>query len=291
MMIPVLLTRIKTRDGVTLEGIYVKPRSRGKTALVWLHGLSSRFSSGQPLIGELSSRCERLGIGYLKFNTRGHDIVTSEKLPRLSFGGSAFEKFADCGLDIRAMVQFGWKLGYRKFILAGHSTGSNKALYYLYKTRDRSVTGLLLLGPTNDIAYDRKLLGSRELSRRLAVAAKLKRDGRPEALLPQRYGVWTAQRYDTILHAGKSEDVFPYHNPRARWKELRSVRVPLAVIFGSRDEYLDRPAGEVVKIFRAHARSTASFSGIIIKGAHHGFMKKEKELARTIIRWIKRAIV
>ncbi|KKW18681.1 MAG: hypothetical protein UY60_C0006G0024 [Parcubacteria group bacterium GW2011_GWB1_50_9] len=34
-----------------------------------------------------------------------------------------------------------------------------------------------------------------------------------------------------------------------------------------------------------------SFFGIIIKGANHGFQKKEKKLAHAILKWIKRAVV
>jgi alpha-beta hydrolase superfamily lysophospholipase len=134
-MLPVYLTKIKTRDGVTLEGIAVLPRRKSNTALVWLHGLSSRFSSGQTLIKELSAACQKSGIGYFKFNNRGHDIVNRDLPEKL--GGAGFEKFEDCVLDIRAMLNFAGNLGYKKIILAGHSTGANKALYYLYKTRDR----------------------------------------------------------------------------------------------------------------------------------------------------------
>ena len=90
-----------------------------------------------------------------------------------------------------------------------------------------------------------------------------------------------------MFRAGGSEDVFPYLNPRAKWKELKSIRVPLAVIFGSHDEYLDRPAKKLVEISRSHAPLNKSFSGVIIKNADHGFRDKEKELAQQILRWVK----
>ena len=52
-----------------------EPRRRRAVALIWVHGLGSVFSSGQPLIRELSARLTAAGIGYFKFNTRGHDVV------------------------------------------------------------------------------------------------------------------------------------------------------------------------------------------------------------------------
>lgn len=283
-MIPVLLTKAKTRDGVVLEGIAVAPQRRTRTALVWLHGLGSRFSSGQTLIAELSKRTHQSGIGYFKFNTRGHDIVAKGNK---SFLGSAFETFEDCIYDIRAVIALAKRLGYQRIILAGHSTGANKALYYIYKTRDRSVQGLILVGPVNDILAAEKRMGKKILARGIRLAQKIKQRN-PQALLPQRYGIQSARRYVSLFQPGTAEDVFPYYNPRARWKELRSIRIPLAVIFGSREQHIDRTAKQLIEVFRKNAKSAESFSGIIIKGANHGFRKKEKELTREIIRWMRR---
>lgn len=287
-MLPVLLTRIKTSDGVMLDGLAVLPKRKNKTALVWLHGLTSKFYGGQTLIKEISRRCQQQGIGYFKFNTRGHDIVTLGSKGTIL--GSGFERFGDCVLDIRAIIGFCKKLGYRKTILIGHSTGANKALYYLYKTRDRAVKGLALLGPMSDVIAQTKLLGKKGFERSLATARRLSRADK-NVFLPHEYGIYTAKRYLSLYSGGTSEDVFPYHNSKARWKELRSVRIPVAVIFGSRDEHLDRPAKKLIEIFRANAGATQSLTGMILKGANHGFYKKEKELAQTIISWLKRAVV
>lgn len=285
-IIPSCLTSIKTRDGVRLDGIVVEPkRKKSDTALIWLHGLSSTFYSGSALIKELSSQCSRAGIGYFKFNTRGHDIVARSN-DRLI--GAGFEEFEDCIYDIRAMILYARKLGYRKIILAGHSTGANKALYYLYKTRDRSVKGIILLGPINDIIAEQQRNGAAYVMRGIKTARRLAKAKKSDALMPIEFGVLTARRFLSLYESGLAEDTFPYYNPQARWKELRSVRVPIAVILGSRDEYLDRPANELINIFKIHATSARSFSSMIIKGANHSFQKKERELAGSLIDWIKK---
>lgn len=286
-MIPVLLTTIKTRDGIALDGIVVTPKRKRSVALVWLHGLGTRFSSRQPLLKELAARCSRNGIAYLKFNTRGHDIVARGKKKLV---GSGFEKFKECILDIRAMTGLAKRLGYTQIILGGHSTGANKALYYVYKTRDRSIKGLILVGPINDIAAETKRIGKKRLTKARSIAKRLARNG-PGVLMPQEFGIYTGARYLSLYNPGSREDVFPYYNPRARWKELKRVRTPLAVIFGLRDEYLDRPAKNLIEVFKRNAKSTRSFSGIIVKGAGHGFHRKEKDLARAIMDWIRRAII
>lgn len=281
-MIPVLLAKTKTSDGITLEGIYVPPIRKAKTALIWIHGLASRFSSGQTLIKELSAACAKNGIGYFKFNNRGHDIVNKDALPK-GLSGSGFEKFEECILDIRAIVKFAKKLGYRDIILAGHSTGANKILYYLYQTRDRSIRGLALINPISDIAAEKKRIGEKRLVKILQVVRRLSQN----SLIPQKYGIYTARRYLSLYMGGSPEDVFPYHNPKAKWTELKTARVPLIVILGSCDEYLDRPAKHLLELFRENSSSTKSFRGIIIKGAKHSFRGKEKELSASLIFWIK----
>jgi len=64
------------------------------------------------------------------------------------------------------------------------------------------------------------------------------------------------------------------------------VRLPLAVVLGSRDEYLDRRPSEVVDAFERNAIRARSFTGIVVPGADHGFAGYEATLARSIVRWV-----
>jgi alpha-beta hydrolase superfamily lysophospholipase len=280
--IPVSLARLRTRDGVWLDGLMAEPRRR-RLALIWVHGLGSAFSSGQPLIQALSTRLTTAGIGYFKFNNRGHDIVAGRGTRR---AGAAFERFAHSILDIRAMIGFAARCGYRQVVLAGHSTGANKILHYGARVSDRRVAGLILLGPISDIAGETKQIGARELERRVAIAeGLLRRD--PQALVPRAWGFWSARRYISLYRPGEAEDVFPYYRPGARWPALRSVRVPVAAIIGSRDEYLDRRPEALIEAFRQNAARARSFTGVVIRGARHGFQSHEWELADAIVRWVR----
>jgi alpha-beta hydrolase superfamily lysophospholipase len=284
--VPVSLVRLKTRDGVWLDGLVAEPRRRGSIAVIWVHGLSSTFYSGQPLIRELSTRLGRAGIGFFKFNTRGHDTV-SGRGTRLA--GGAFERFGESVLDIRATIAFARRRGYRTIILAGHSTGANKTLYYAAKARDPRVAGLALLGPISDVAAEAKRIGRRALSRRVMLAERIaKRD--PDALVPRAWGFRSARRYLSLYRPGGAEDVFPYYRANARWTALRSVRTPVAAIVGSRDEYLDRRPQELLEAFRRNAPRAPSFTGVIVAGARHGFQQHERALAEAIVGWIRRQV-
>src|SRR2546428_790065 len=156
--IPVSLAHLDTRDGVGLDGVIAAPHGRRRAALIWVHGLGSVFYSGQPLIREASTRLNAVGIGYFKFHNRGHGVVARAG-KRLA--GAAFERFGQSVEDIRAMVTFARARGYRRVILAGHSTGANKVLHYAARARDRRVSGIVLLSPISDVAAQAKRGGPR----------------------------------------------------------------------------------------------------------------------------------
>jgi acetyl esterase/lipase len=280
--VPVSLVRVRTRDGVWLDGVIAEPRVRRNVALVWVHGLGSVFSSGQPLIRALSTRLNAAGIAYLKLNTRGHDTVARGGR-RLA--GAALERFGDCVEDIRTAIALAGRAGYARVVLAGHSTGANKVLHYAARVRDRRVIGLILLGPVSDVAAEMKRIGRRELERRVAGAERIaRRDG--DALVPRAFGFWSARRYLSLYRPGGIEDVFPYYRPGARWTALGRVRLPIAAIVGSRDEYLDRSAAALIGAFALNATRARSFTGIVIPRARHGFQGHEGDLARAIGGWI-----
>jgi pimeloyl-ACP methyl ester carboxylesterase len=281
--VPVTLVRLQTRDGMALDGVVAEPRRRRDLALVWVHGLGSVFSSGQPLIRELSTRLTAAGIGYFKFNTRGHDVVAGRGA---QMAGAAFERFGDSVKDLRAVIAFARQRGFRRVILAGHSTGANKVLHYMARVGDRRVAALALLGPVSDIAQEAKRIGAGELRRRVARAAQLARR-RPRALVPDAWGFWSARRYVSLFRPGEAEDVFQYYRANGRWTALRSVRVPLAAIIGSRDEYLDRKPEALLDAFRQHATRARSFSGEIVAGAGHSFVGHERALAEVLVRWVR----
>jgi pimeloyl-ACP methyl ester carboxylesterase len=105
--------------------------------------------------------------------------------------------------------------------------------------------------------------------------------------VPRAWGFWSARRYLSLYRPGGAEDVFPYYRP-ARWAALGKVRVPLAVIIGGRDEYLDRSPSQLIAAFALNAPRAPSISGIVVPGARHGFRGHEAALAREIVGWVRR---
>jgi hypothetical protein len=60
----------------------------------------------------------------------------------------------------------------------------------------------------------------------------------------------------------------------------------VAAILGGGDEFLDRPAQEVIEAFRRNAVRARSFAGVVIPSARHGFQGHERQLADEMVRWV-----
>ena len=129
----------------------------------------------------------------------------------------------------------------RRIVLAGHSTGANKVLYYAAKTADRRVTGLILLGPISDIAGEAKRIGRRELGAPRGAGISGLAARRPPSARAGAWGFWSARRYISLYRPGEAEDVFPLRPPRALAgpRSGRSARRWRCMV-GGRDEFLDR---------------------------------------------------
>lgn len=284
---PVLLTSITTSDGELLSGVVADPKGRKKAAVVWVHGLTSSFDGGQTLMRLMIGQLSRIGVGYFKFNTRGYALADYGRRARGKSGfiGGGFERFTDCVKDIEAVVRLARQRGYKKIFLVGHSTGANKIVYYAAR-RPRAAAGLVLLAPVSDIVGYQKHQGRTAWREGLREAKRLARKD-PKTMMPPGYGILSAGRWLSLYRPGLAEDTFPWYDPAARWAALRTIRKPLLVVFGSKDKYLDRPATEVIKIFRARAARTRDFVGQSLAGAPHGFQDYQYLISRTIARWIE----
>ncbi|MFA4937077.1 MAG: alpha/beta fold hydrolase [Patescibacteria group bacterium] len=290
------LERILTSDGLWLDGLFFKPQTKTNKAIIWVHGLLGNFYGGGERVRILGKICTENNFSFVSFNTRGAGVMsrfskqTSANIKhknRKTIGGG-LENFKESIWDIEAMIKFLQRRGFKKIYLVGHSTGANKVLYYMYKRCDRYVAGISLVGPMNDFAGKKQELGSRynSIIKKVKVLAKKN----PHKLLPYLLSPvpTTAARYLSLYTPGTPEDVFPYYNKKAKFKELASVRAPILVLIGERDEYLDRSPQNFVNIFKSKAVKTKKFVGQIIKSADHGFYNKEKNLAEAIVNWIKK---
>jgi pimeloyl-ACP methyl ester carboxylesterase len=161
------------------------------------------------------------------------------------------------------MVGFARKCGYRRVVLAGHSTGANKVLHYGARGQDRRVSGIVLVGPVSDVAAEARRLGARALRRRVAGAERIARRD-PDGLVPRAWGFWSARRYISL------------YRPRSRCLPPITGRTPGEHVPGpcaSRSpsqrprRVFDRPRA---RVRRPSAGGARGCSGVVPR-ARHGF--------------------
>jgi len=286
------LNQIKTKDGLRLEGLLFAPKHKTKIIALWLGGLGSKFSNNPERIHAIAGELEKKKISFAIFNHRGFGNINSLNVKRGSksvykYFGTSFEKFEDSVLDIGAMIRFCRKRGYKKIFLFGHSTGANKSAYYILKKRGRGLAGIGLLGPMSDIPAMKEELG-RKYKTILDLAGKMIKRGKGGELLPPKITnnrFWSASRYWSIAREGMNEDTFPYYDQKRKFRWTKNVRLPVLVLIGSKEQHADRPVPEIMEAFQKQI-PPKYFSGKIIKGADHGFRKKEKELGKEMAKWI-----
>lgn len=266
-----------TANGRRLDGFLSRGEKRRPVLLVLVHGMGGDFyHSG--LKKELMARAPSAGCDVLSFNNRG------------SGDGVRAERFADCLADLDAALAFGRREGYRRFVLAGHSTGCQKIAYFQGRRQDPAIEALVHLAPGDDYAILRRDMGGRALARLAVWARGRVAAGHGEVPVPSGKGVpemcagFSARRLLSIADPRQSEaGLFCYDGPMRLFSRLT---LPMHVLFGDREEFACLPPAEMGDILRRKTAST-NFRFSLIPGADHGFHGKERETAGAVYAFVR----
>ena len=144
------LVQATTRDGVRLDGAYQAPARISVVnvdGVLLVHGTGSNFY-GATLFDPLAERLLSLGVGVLRVNTRGHDLMSTAATPRGGRRcGAAYEVVDDCRHDLAAWID--WLAGRcgQRIALIGHSLGAVKCLYAMANEPDERVRYVVAISP------------------------------------------------------------------------------------------------------------------------------------------------
>lgn len=277
------IIRFVTKDRARLSGILFRNPRGSKTCVVFLHGMTSSFINNLSMA--LASGLDE-NIGLFSLNTRGHDCISSiakvvKGKRRDIIAGTYFEKFEDSLYDLRGAIDMLSKRGFSRFVLCGHSTGCQKALYYQYKTQDRRVAGLVLLGPADDYNGYRKEFG-KNFGKVLAKCRRLIKEGKGNTQLPEASWFSASRMVSLIDQKNVESRLLDYNGKLA---EFSKIKIPILAVFGSEEEHRLMPVEKYLEILDAKSNSRR-YSGLVIYGANHGFYWKEGELVKEINTWL-----
>ncbi len=283
---------IITPKNYQLRGVWVGAQ-KPKKVFIFIHGLTSDLFSGKTTFGLASD-----DSAVLSFNNRGYGIIS--KIKQLNrdnpkgydsiVAGTAHEIFEDCVDDLEGAVQLCHDRGVKEVYLVGHSTGCQKSIFYLSKTKNKqNVTGVVLLCPLSDYAAVPLAADKTQFEKALKYARKEVDENRPHALLSEEY--WPselidAQRFISLYTPESSEEIFTYsHNKEP--KAFQSVESPMLVVLAGADEYCDRPT-EKLKAWFDRSNVSSKYKSVVIEKALHNLKGSEKDVCMEIEQWVSK---
>lgn len=287
-MRPCFHIEIVTPKRFVLNGLWFGPK-KPKRVIVFVHGLTASLFSMRHIVDELVDS----QTAVVTFNNRGFEKITEIKRIKgrgkvWAQAGATHEVFTECADDIQGAINLVKKMRVKRVYLAGHSTGCQKAFYWASKNKkERSVKGIILLGPLSDYAIAVEYDKAGKLAKSVAYARSLVRAGTPHQLMPEKLGMWfpcDAQRFLSLNTPESLEDIFPYGQPMKNPRAFKGVKIPTLVLLSGNEEHTKKPAEEIASWFEEHL-----YTGevAVIPKVGHGFKGGEKSVATHIHRFIE----
>ncbi|MFH1850699.1 MAG: alpha/beta fold hydrolase [archaeon] len=275
------LIRLRTKDGLELQGLLYESKGKRRRAIVHVHGWVGNCYENA-FIGPIARSALQRDIALLAFNNRGAGIVTefirNEKRENI---GGCLEIFEESPLDIEAAIRFLAGKGYSEITLQGHSLGCQKVICYQNARQDRRVNRIVLLAPVNDVEYVQKKLLTK-YNESIGIARDMVKKGRGQDAVPgwmQFYPLLSANMFLQVSDPNSvSGRIFDYDG---KLSELKKVRVPVLAVFGSDDDFQANPAERLGLL-----KKTIKCSTVLMKNSDHWFTSHEDELAQTVVDWI-----
>jgi pimeloyl-ACP methyl ester carboxylesterase len=286
------LVKTSTKDGIYLSGLFRPAEDKENYVVLYIHGFDTDFYSSEKVCIYANSLASN-NIGFLSAETRG---TAGQKKFSKTDGkkvdiGSQYELLKDSYKDIDAWVEFLIENGYHNIILLGGSLGCNKAVrYFAEGDQTKYIKKLILVSPSDHHAMA-EILTDGKSDEFFKVVRDFVSQGKEMELIesesfPMKMSYQTASSWFKKDHFGK---MFNFADKDNSFMLLNKIDVPVKVIVGSKDEYINPkseskdPVKEAVDIIKLNVNNIAC---AIIDGADHSYYGKEHEIAQEIIHFL-----
>lgn len=281
--------RIVTKDKLILSGNLYSPDKTTKKTILHIHGMSGNFYENL-FLDYMAYEFTKNGYSFFSVNNRGagtfFDFPIKGKKEAHKRIGNAYEKFEECIFDIKAGIDFLEKEGFKEIILQGHSLGAVKVAYYMAKTKDKRVSKLILVSPSDMVG----LTEDKDHTKRMSLSKRLITEGKGSELLPDLLWGWarlSAATYVNLSERNTAVDVFNTYDKEAP-SCIKDITIPILAILGGTDDAAILPIKEALEVIKNKAKKAPRFGKLIIGKAPHSYFGYEKSLAKGIVDWLKR---
>lgn len=278
---------VPTKRGVVLSGVLFRPRQERTTdtVMIAITGIHGNFYSN-PFYYNIGDTLNDGGIDFIYAQTNdafGQIQTVNVNTGKEELIGSWNERFSYTDEDIDAYLTFAQREGYRHIILAGHSLGANKVIYYLSRHHDQRVAHFFLLSPAN-LTYMMSGVTEREKQEILAQVER----GNGDEMLPFPFMGWVECIANTAWDWQFSGLLDNVHTAKdGDFSQAEKITHTGALLVGTYDNFTDGDPAEFLRNLNAHMPTAAQNKLIFIEKTGHTYQMKNQEVAEDILRQLQ----
>ena len=279
---------VAAERGVVLNGVLFRPEAErtAETVMIAITGIHGNFYSN-PFYYNFGETLNGAGIDFIYAQTNdafGQIRTMNVKTGREEIIGSWNERFRYTDEDIQAYLAFAEQEGYKHIILAGHSLGANKVIYYLSRNHDPRVEHFFLLSPAN---LTHMMSGVSE-QEKMMIKAQVER-GEGNRMLPFPFMGWVECIADTAYDWQFSGLLNNVHTAKdGDFSHAEKITHNGAMLVGTYDHFTDGDPVEFLKTLNSHMPTANENDLIIIEKTGHTYQKKNQEAADDILKQMKK---
>ena len=256
---------VPTKRGVVLNGVLFRPETQkaADTVMIAITGIHGNFYSN-PFYYNIGDTLNRANIDFVYAQT--NDAFGEIKTLNVRTGkeetiGSWNERFAYTDEDIEAYLDFAEAEGYRHIILAGHSLGANKVIYYLSRHHDKRIERFFLLSPAN-LSY--MMSGVTERQKQMIREQVERGDG--DRMLPFPFMGWVECIANTAYDWQFSGLLNNVHTETdGDFSQAERITHTGALLVGTYDNFTDGDPSEFLRNLNRHMPAAAQNDLIFIE--------------------------
>ena len=274
---------VPTKRGVVLNGVLFRAQEKrtADTVMIAITGIHGNFYSN-PFYYNIGDTLNSGNIDFIYAQT--NDAFGQIRTVNVNTGkeeviGSWNERFEYTDEDIDAYLSFAEKEGYEHIILAGHSLGVNKLIYYLSRNHDPRVERFFMLSPAN-IEY--MMSGVTEYEKQMILDQVERGDG--DKMLPFPFMGWVNCIAYTAYDWAFSGLLNNVHTAKdGDFSQAEKITHTGALLVGTYDNFTDGDPSEFLRNLNSHMPAAGQNSLIFIEKTGHTYQMKHQEVADMIL--------